>query len=45
MAPATAFMTGHLKLAGDLSKAMALEKVMKASRGIKEFHTQAGQQR
>lgn len=30
--PATAFMTGQLKLSGDLSKALALEKVMKASR-------------
>ncbi|CAB4069453.1 Hydroxysteroid dehydrogenase-like protein 2 [Lepeophtheirus salmonis] len=37
--PATAFMTGKLKLSGDLSKAMALEAVMKASRA--EFHTSA----
>ena len=40
--PATAFMTGALKLSGDLSKAMALETVMKASRE-KGFHTMAGQ--
>jgi len=39
--PATAFMTGQLKLSGDLSKAMALEAVMKASRGEKAFHTSA----
>eukprot|EP00096_Caligus_rogercresseyi_P009043 TRINITY_DN2_c0_g1_i1.p1 TRINITY_DN2_c0_g1~~TRINITY_DN2_c0_g1_i1.p1 ORF type:complete len:359 (-),score=80.94 TRINITY_DN2_c0_g1_i1:425-1501(-) len=37
--PATAFMTGQLKLSGDLSKAMALEAIMKASRA--EFHTSA----
>ena len=30
--PATAFMSGKLKLSGDLSKALALENVMKASR-------------
>eukprot|EP00088_Acartia_fossae_P063019 TRINITY_DN76593_c0_g1_i1.p1 TRINITY_DN76593_c0_g1~~TRINITY_DN76593_c0_g1_i1.p1 ORF type:complete len:159 (+),score=36.63 TRINITY_DN76593_c0_g1_i1:31-507(+) len=30
--PATAFMSGKLKLSGDLSKALALESVMKASR-------------
>jgi putative sterol carrier protein len=30
--PATAFMSGQLKLSGDLSKALALESVMKASR-------------
>jgi putative sterol carrier protein/NAD(P)-dependent dehydrogenase (short-subunit alcohol dehydrogenase family) len=36
MKPATAFMTGQLKLSGDLSKAMQLEEVMKASR---QFHT------
>jgi len=30
--PATAFMSGQLKLSGDLSKALALENVMKASR-------------
>ena len=40
--PATAFMTGALKLSGDLSKAMALETVMKASRE-RGFHTMAGQ--
>jgi len=31
--PATAFMNGSVKLSGDLSKAMALESVMKATRG------------
>ena len=31
--PATAFMNGQIKLSGDLSKAMALEAVMKATRG------------
>ena len=30
--PATAFMNGKLKLSGDLSKAMALESMMKATR-------------
>ena len=30
--PATAFMNGNIKLSGDLSKAMALESVMKATR-------------
>jgi len=30
--PATAFMSGQLKLSGDLSKALVLESVMKASR-------------
>jgi len=30
--PATAFMTGKLKLSGDLAKALSLEAVMKASR-------------
>lgn len=39
--PATAFMTGQLKLSGDLAKAMALESVMKAARGIKDYHTWA----
>jgi len=29
---ATAFMNGHMKLSGDLSKAMALESMMKATR-------------
>lgn len=32
LAPATAFMTGKLKLSGDLSKALALESVLKAAR-------------
>ena len=31
--PATAFMNGNLKISGDLSKAMALESMMKATRG------------
>ena len=30
--PATAFMNGQMKLSGDLSKAMALESMMKATR-------------
>ena len=30
--PTTAFMTGKLTVKGDLSKALALEKVMKAAR-------------
>ena len=30
--PATAFMTGKLTVKGDLSKALALEKIMKAAR-------------
>lgn len=32
LAPATAFMTGKVKVSGDLSKALTLEKVMKATR-------------
>jgi len=32
LAPATAFMTGKLKLSGDLSKALALETILKAAR-------------
>lgn len=32
LAPATAFMTGKLKLSGELSKALALESVLKAAR-------------
>ena len=42
--PATAFMTGQLKLSGDLAKAMKLEKVMVASREAmqkRSFHTSA----
>jgi len=42
--PATAFMSGKLKLSGDLAKAMALEAVMKATRE-KGFHTWAAQRR
>jgi len=47
--PATAFMTGKLKLSGDLAKALSLEAVMKASRearlakeaadGKRSYHT------
>jgi len=44
--PATAFMTGKLKLSGDLAKALSLEAVMKASREAslknqqtRSFHT------
>jgi len=49
--PATAFMTGKLKLSGDLAKALSLEAVMKASRearlakeaadGKRSYHTSA----
>ena len=52
MAPATAFMTGKLKLSGDLSKALALESVLKAARekaeqeaGKRSYHTFAGDRR
>lgn len=31
--PATAFMNGQMQLSGDLSKALALESIMKANRG------------
>jgi hypothetical protein len=30
--PATAFMTGQIKLRGDLAKALSLEKIMAAAR-------------
>ena len=50
LAPATAFMTGKLKLSGDLSKALALETVLKAAReeaeakaGKRSYHTSASQ--
>ena len=46
LAPATAFMTGKLKLSGDLSKALALETVLKSAREAAEkkgFHTSATQ--
>ncbi len=36
LAPATAFMTGKVKVSGDLSKALTLEKVMKATREAAE---------
>ena len=42
--PATAFMTGKLKLSGDLAKALSLEAVMKASREAslkRGYHTSA----
>merc|ERR1719225_861258 len=52
LAPATAFMTGKLKLSGDLSKALALESVLKAARekaeqeaGKRSYHTFAGDRR
>lgn len=44
--PATAFMTGKLKLSGDLAKALALETVMKHAREQAQkrgFHTSATQ--
>lgn len=36
LAPATAFMTGKLKLSGDLSKALALETILKEAREAAE---------
>ncbi len=36
LSPATAFMTGQIKVSGDLSKALTLEKVMKAAREARE---------
>ena len=36
IAPATAFMTGKVKISGDLTKALTLEKVMKAAREAEE---------
>lgn len=52
LAPATAFMTGKLKLSGDLSKALALEAVLKAAREKNEadsskrsYHTSVLQDR
>ena len=36
MSPATAFMTGQITVSGDLSKALTLEKVMKAAREAAE---------
>ena len=34
-------MSGHLKLSGDLTKAMALEGALKAIREARSFHTMA----
>ena len=48
LAPATAFMTGKLKLSGDLSKALALETVLRSAREEamkKGFHTSATQRK
>lgn len=36
IAPATAFMTGKIKISGDLTKALTLEKVMVAAREAKD---------
>ena len=36
LSPASAFMTGQIKVSGDLSKALTLEKVMKAAREAAE---------
>ena len=36
LAPASAFMTGKVKVSGDLAKALTLEKVMKATREAAE---------
>ena len=36
MSPASAFMTGQIKVSGDLAKALTLEKVMKAAREAAE---------
>merc|ERR1712038_1508204 len=48
LAPATAFMPGKLKLSGDLSKALALETVLRSAREEamkKGFHTSATQKK
>merc|ERR1711997_553061 len=42
--PTTAFMTGKLKLSGDMGKAMKLEKVM-GKMQTKSFHTMPNHQR
>jgi len=42
LAPATAFMTGKVKVSGDLSKALTLEKVMKATREAAEAAKKQG---
>ena len=39
--PTNAFMTGKLKLAGDMGKAMALEKMMKKM-NKRGYHTLSG---
>lgn len=39
--PTNAFMTGKLKLAGDMGKAMALEKMMKKM-NARGYHTSSG---
>jgi len=36
LSPASAFMTGQIKVSGDLAKALTLEKVMKAAREAAE---------
>ncbi len=41
--PATAFMTGQIKLRGDLAKALALEKIMAAARDEALARRKAGQ--
>ena len=40
LAPASAFMTGKVKISGDLAKALTLEKVMKATREAAEANKQ-----
>jgi len=40
LAPASAFMTGKVKVSGDLAKALTLEKVMKATREAAEANKQ-----
>ena len=43
LAPASAFMTGKVKVSGDLAKALTLEKVMKATREAAESNKGAMQ--
>ncbi len=42
MSPASAFMTGQIKVSGDLARALTLEKVMKAAREAAEKAAKGG---